>query len=69
MAILSTRFRSRGTVHTALHRLSFQITGAVIALTAGLPLHAPPTTLPVLVAGRLLLALGRQLRPWFAPCG
>lgn len=53
----------RRAVHTALRRLSFRITGAVIALTAGLPLHASPATLPILVAGRLLLALGRQLRP------
>lgn len=68
MAIVSTRGSTGRAVHTALRRLSFRITAMVIALTAGLPLHAPPSTLPILVAGRLLLVLGRQLRPWFAPC-
>ena len=63
MAIVLMCAPYRRAVHTALQRLSLRITAMVIALTAGLPLHAPPTTLPILVAGRLLLALGRQLRP------
>jgi len=66
MAFLSTRAAGRGAVHAVLQRLLLRITATLVALAAELPLHAPPTTLPLLVAGRLLLALCGRLMAWAA---
>ena len=66
MAFLSTCAARRGVICDALPRLYLRITAILVALVADLPLHAQPTTLPLLVAGQLLLALFGRLRAWAA---